>query len=662
MEEFIPPPREEYEVVGAFGWTGVSGNRGQFREHYWQPDGWNGGIERYSYIERPGTNRLFTVTGRALRDDYKLALSLENTNLGFARIGWEQYAHYYNNVGGYYPTANPPAASLGRDLKLDVGQAWTEMGLTLPSWPRIVLGYEYRYRNGDKSLTQWGPRTNAPFVNILPNAKAIDERLQIIRLDLSHDLAGFQISDNFRYEFYDLATTRGGAPADELPGPIVIINEGDSSKQWANAFTLERQLKDWWLATAGYLYTHADGEASFNNATFDATGTPTPGYFWNAPSIVFQRHSQTVNFNTQLGPWQGLSGSAGVQSEWAWQSGFGNVAFDTDPQGLVRPGVVDANHSRVTVEESVGLRFTQIPYTVLFADGRFRQEQISQFQELLGDSIYAFQTDADIDSGWTDLRAGFRTSPWQRVSFGAHYRYLDRQTDYDYLQDLLFDPIGQPLPGDGYPGFITWQQTRTDAVEARLTWRPLNWLRTTLNCRLMQTDYRTTTDAAVERFPWGGSIEATPGGTLQSGTSDSQIYSLGAVLTPWRRLQFSATFAFTDTRTVTGVDDPHAVAPYEGTIYSLLSGATYILSEKSDLNLTYAFSHADYGQDDSFLGLPLGITYGRQMVQAGVTRRFGTRFIGNLRYGFYYYDEPTSGNYNNYTAHSIFATLTVRMP
>ena len=36
--------------------------------------------------------------------------------------------------------------SLGTDLHLDIGKAWIDFGLTLPHWPRMVLGYEYDYK------------------------------------------------------------------------------------------------------------------------------------------------------------------------------------------------------------------------------------------------------------------------------------------------------------------------------------------------------------------------------------------------------------------------------------------------------------------------------------------------------------------------------------
>ena len=42
----------------------------------------------------------------------------------------------------------------------------------------------------------------------IPLMKAIDEEVHIIKLDVNHELGGFQIEDNFRAEFYDLGTSR----------------------------------------------------------------------------------------------------------------------------------------------------------------------------------------------------------------------------------------------------------------------------------------------------------------------------------------------------------------------------------------------------------------------------------------------------------------------
>src|SRR6185295_15493393 len=75
---------------------------------------------------------------------------------GYVQVGFEQYREYYSDAGGYFPGFDPSMYSLDRDLHLDVGRAWANFVLTLPDKPRILLGYEYQYRNGSKSLLQWG--------------------------------------------------------------------------------------------------------------------------------------------------------------------------------------------------------------------------------------------------------------------------------------------------------------------------------------------------------------------------------------------------------------------------------------------------------------------------------------------------------------------------
>ena len=97
----------------------------KFRENNWQRQGWDGGIEQFELKEKVDANTEFTATGRALRDDYKLDLKMERTEVGFVRAGVEQSRRYFNDVGGYYPAVGTPPFALGRDLFLEaeIGRA-----------------------------------------------------------------------------------------------------------------------------------------------------------------------------------------------------------------------------------------------------------------------------------------------------------------------------------------------------------------------------------------------------------------------------------------------------------------------------------------------------------------------------------------------------------
>jgi hypothetical protein len=147
-----------------------------------------------------------------------------------------------------------------------------------------------------------------------------------------------------------------------------------------------------------------------------------------------------------------------------------------------------------------------------------------------------------------------------------------------------------------------------------------------------------------------------------AGSSDACIYSLNLTLTPFPRLYLSTTFSFEDTRTVTFANDSPSIVPYRGHVYNALSSGTFVCNARTDLRLSYAFSHADYGQNNFTEGLPLGIVYQRHWIHAGISRRFLKNLMGNLQYGFMLYNEPSSGGFNNYTAHSVFATLTMNWP
>lgn len=153
-EVISPEAAVKVTVAPTVGWITVRGDEHKFREHFWMREGWNGGAENFTLTDKLGKDSKLTLEGRALLDDYKVGLTLEKKEVGFTRFGWEQYRKYYDDSGGYFPNFTPSAISLNRDLHLDQGRAWADFGLTLPNWPRMVLGYEYQYRDGEKSMLQ----------------------------------------------------------------------------------------------------------------------------------------------------------------------------------------------------------------------------------------------------------------------------------------------------------------------------------------------------------------------------------------------------------------------------------------------------------------------------------------------------------------------------
>jgi hypothetical protein len=236
----------------------------------------------------------------------------------------------------------------------------------------------------------------------------------------------------------------------------------------------------------------------------------------------------------------------------------------------------------------------------------------------------------------------------------AHYRIRASDSDYDHRLDFS-DPPTNSIRNEGYSAFIRNRKIDGDEVQAKLALKPTKWLKTTFTYKLMTTDYHTTTDPV--------SITTNvPGGGILAGNYDAHVYSVNAALTPYQRLYLSTTFSYSDTRTATAQLGEPSVVPYRGDVYTIISSATFAVDKSTDLHAAYSFSQANYDQNNYAYGIPLGLNYVRHGVTAGVTRRLTSNLTTNVRYAYYRYDEPSSGGVNNYSAHGVFATLTMKWP
>jgi hypothetical protein len=656
-----PPATTVAEVAPTLGWINVDGDKQKFRELHWMREGWNGGFENFLLQQQLGPDRRFTLEGHALLDDYKVTLALQHTDGRFVRAGFEQYRKYYDDSGGYHPSAVPPQFSLGSDLYLDLGKAWIEAGGITPFGLQLTGGYEYQFKEGDKSSTSWLPvDTAVGSRSMLPVAKAIDEHVHILRLDAGYERAGFRFDDNFRYEFYDLKTRQTSTFVEaNPPDPRQILRDQQQSQNLANAFKVEKQALDWLLLSAGYLYTRTDGDTAFGQTPVDAAGQPVFGILWNGDGITLEQSAHVFNANAQFGIWEQMTLSAGVQTEWNRQHVFGGANLDfgdpTDPINIVTNRArIEGDQDRYTSEEKVLLRNTQIPFTVLYGEIRFRQEQIDQFEtqeESAFLNLSDFSRDTAADRDWKQYRAGFNVSPWSRVALNAYAQRRDHDDSFNHQVDE--EPRGNS-PGQGYPAFITARENTVDEVGAKLVVRPTTWLKTTLGYKILSGDYWTETDSVA------AGIDSSPGGRILASEYDAHIYSLNATLTPWRRLYLFSTFSYQDSRTVTADNGSPSIVPFRGDIYSVLTSASYLFNEQTDVNLSYNFSYADYGQNHFADGLPMGIDYRSHTLRAGLGRRFWKRCAANLEYVWSRYDEPSSGSFNDFTAHGVFGTLRVR--
>jgi mono/diheme cytochrome c family protein len=643
-----------FTLTPSFGWTSVSGNEALFRAHNWRPDGWSGGVERFDLVQPIDRDTRMTISGRVLADyDYRVSLDLKRNEVGFIRGGVEQFRSYYDDTGGYYAPFTPSSFNLGRNLHLDHGKAWGDFGLRKPDWPEITLGYEYQYAEGTKSTLQWGAVTAGPTTrNIFPAYKHIDEETHILKVDVSHTLGGFLLEDSFRGEFYRLDTDRPNAD-------FASFNFGNRHTETykhfigANTFRVEKKVRDWLQLSGGYLYSNLDGEGSFRQVSF----APSTGAVFfqgdTSPLIIVQSESHVFNANAVLGSWEGFTFVSAVQADWTQTEGLGSGTVFGFPTPFANN--YGSNQDKRIVEERFELRHESIPYTTLYAEARFRQENTGQFeQRFISDGIgsdkdYLRQTDSTGDL--KRFKGGFRTSPWSQVTLSVSYEHQIK--DHDYSHNL--DTDLSLTPANGYPGYILNREEITDTVELRLAARLTRWLRASAAYEYTMTDYHNLTATAIT-LPAG----SAPGGSYMTGEYNAHTVSLNTTITPWRRLYLNTTFSVSDTRQRSSVSGGGSVVPFGGTTWSAIESGTFVVDNKTDLSATYSFSRADFGQANQALGLPLGSDYHLHGLQTSLTRRLRESTTLGLQYLFQRYTDKSGSGAYDYTAHGIFTTLSLR--
>lgn len=427
--EKVGAPKFTFTLTPSFRWINVSGNERQFREHHWTGDDWTGGIQEFKFEEPLRLGERFSVEGSALAgvEEYRLRLSYDKSDRGFVRGGFEQYRRYTGDGGGYFEPYGAGPYQLNRDLEMRVGRAWIDFGLTLPDRPRLVFGYEYQFKKGAKSSLAWSdleqflPDTTVTR-SIYPAFTELDENTHILKFDLSHTVRGVQIEDNLRLEFFEVRSDRVSLQPFELgtppPDNARRAREEYDHLQIVNTLRAEKEIREWLFASGGYLYSKLNADATFSLDFFEPSN-PSASLFTldEARPITLERSSHIFNGNARLGPWEGLTFSAGLQNEWTHEEGFGRGLEAPNPR------IYSSQKDTVKLEENFGLRLTRIPHTVLFADLDFQQEWADHYEkDEFSTAGTDFLRDTDATSDQYQYRTGFTVSPWRQVLFESTYQ------------------------------------------------------------------------------------------------------------------------------------------------------------------------------------------------------------------------------------------------
>jgi len=660
-EASLPPRRLRLDT--SVQWIGVQGSQDQFRAHTSQQDGWSGGLTRFDYEEWVDADTSLRADGRSLinQGDYGLTLELRRRDVGFARVQVETWQSHDDVHGWYYaPYASTP--SLDRELETRHGRAGLTLGWTPRRWPQITVGYEYQWKEGDQSSLSWGTVSPDPLDDpgkaIQPGWVALEEAVHRWTLEIEKSWNTGLVADQLFLDLYD-RQSQGTYPGDSAADLLGRYREDYDHRHVVNVLRAENQFTDWLFLSGGYLFSHLEGDGAISQSLESMTGTfpPFPGDA--APDLLVRQRSHTFNANALAGAWHGFRLTGGLQSEWQNHDGLGQ---------WIAPGFPDPNsgrnssdQDRLTLDQTVGLQYDRLPYTVLHAEGRWQQQWVDHYESASLEDGFAdtrdFQRQTDAQGRRQRYALSATVSPWTPLSLDAGYRWESRATTYDHR----FDRDASPDPtaaGNGYPAFIRSRVIEGDEVDLRVAWRVVRGLRISLKYGYSQRDTRSDTDPSlVAAFP---DPVFYPGGHILSGQETAHSASAAFTLIPWKRLHLSSSLTYTDSRLETGGDDGARLAPYDGQVVSVLSSANLVVNRSTDLRISHSFARADYQPQQLSDGLPLGMRYTWHTLSPALIRRLSPSTTVTLRYGFFDYREPTFDGARDYTAHLVLAGLSWR--
>src|SRR5579862_1463687 len=450
-------------------YVSVKGDAQKFREDWSMKEGWSGGVEQFTLDQDLDEHTTLHIEGRGVVDenDYRLQVDISRFSVGFIRAGYTEHRTYYDDWGGFYRPFTTPAFRLGRDLHLDDGDIFVDLGLTLPDLPQLTVGYERQFRDGTKSLLEWGGvQQGATQRNIFPSFKDIDETTDILKVNLDHHIGIVDLANRFRFEHYNATDTtfdKGVTNLTTSANQDVTIHEESRYDLLSDVFHMDSRVNDKVYWSASYFYSRMDGDAGLQvDTTPFASVTPTVDSVkdWFTHSVNLNQDSHVVNGNVLIGPFKKLSFYGGVQAEKTRGDG------DADAELLQLVGgstnsptaLIHSDTDKESVEETLGARYAGIPYTTLYADGKWKEEQYSLSQSEADDNVTDVLRNTITDVFRQQYTVGFNSSPFRRVTWSAHYRRIMEVNSYNNTVDI----------SPGYPGFITEQDFTTDEVVARL--------------------------------------------------------------------------------------------------------------------------------------------------------------------------------------------------
>ena len=605
-----------------------------------------GGISDLHIEQELGKTGLFTVDGHAIYDnrDYLIKLGLSQSDLGYIQAGYKQYRTYYDGSGGFYPTTGLWYDLYNDEMGLDRGEAWGEAGLTLPDMPVFKVRYTHQFRKGMKDSTEWGD--TAAGRSIVPTFYDIDEKRDVVELDVTHNLGSTEASLGFRYDRLDQDNQRvvrrqPGAATDRT----IVSDEIVKSDLFNGHGYVQTRINEKVMVTLGGSYTTLDTDTGGSRIYYLPSSGNDHGFTdLTGGSGVKQ---WVGNLSVMLQPSPHLTIVPSLRVENQCQEGIAD--FTETSTNVI--AVIQNTRTRdfLDVTESLEARYTGIKNWVLSGkatltqgQGNLRENEIEPEETPVLVSIYR---DTDSCRFVQKYQLGANWYPNRHLNFAVQAYYKRRANEYTHNADDTTNNTA-----NRYPAYLANQNFDTEDVNARVTWHPSANLTLVTRYDFQFNTIDTRADLLAQ---------------VQSAKGISHIISQNISWVPWSRLYLQGAGSYAYDEFTTPADDITGTAAgrvtktqngyWQG---SLLAG--FVVSDNTDLQAQYAYYRADDYYNNSATGLPYGADDEQHTATVGIIHRINKNLRLSLKYGYFVYHDRLSGGHNNYEAHMIGSNLQYR--
>ena len=621
-----------------------------------------GGIEDFHYQTEVAKKTTFTIDGRAIadNDDYKFGLKLEKEDLGYIRFYFENFRTWEAGDGGLSPVDRLSYQFPNNALGVDRGQVSLEAGYNKEGKPKVTFKYRHSYRNGQESTTVWGPihDSAANLYRVYPNVYDIDEASDSFQLDVQHHIKKTQVGLGMSFEFGKLND------AHELsffPGEPVQQNVTDRQETTYDMFNVHASTETWfkekYFLSTGFSFANLDNTFTGSRIYGDdfdvvySSSYPANYFGYYDLNGTAHKHEYVMNVNFMALPTRDftITPSLRVQKE-DWNANSSETVTGIGAGSNLGAFNNDSGEDSIDVRERLEARYTGITNWVYTAtadwtEGQGNLNENGGITQVTGapDGGNPINFRTDDSSLFQKYALNARWYPIRQATLDLGGYYKMNRYDYKFSQDI------SPSPGTGYPAFLTYQGFDTWDGNVRLTLRPLN--KVTLISRYEYQDSTITT----EPDPASGLTE------IDSSHMYSHIFGQNATWTPLNWLCLQAGFNYVVSTTETPASSiTQSILNSQNNYWTVNFNSTFVLDEKTDLNIGYYYYRAADSQNGLLVGVPLGADTEEHSVTATLSRRITKNLRWNLRYAFTHYEDMASlGNYN-FDAHVIFSSLQYR--